>query len=310
MNDSRPTFHFQTLTTKIIHIIHIMHINPRKFLGQKSSPCRKCKSINAYVNSLGGISCQTCYPPRQPEHCLLRMISESGVWTADGEAFFSGSGDPLPGTTSPPQAETRPDRPADPSEKRKNECSPITTQPAEPSATYPELPEGYIRRKSSEHYDAREINWVIEPGGILDQMAAAAGSRRPAVSRTGETITEVADRQARFRDSTFHPRRFRPSNFGSIPAVTTAPMRFIRSEAVAADGRTVERLYDEFPAGTPVRLFPGRNVPDCDPEAGDIRASITGHGKEGRRLVVVRMPAEIDAGGRLRILREDQVMVG
>jgi hypothetical protein len=298
MNHSRPTFHFQTLTTKIIHIIHIMHINPRKFLGQKSSPCRKCRSVNAYVNSLGGISCQTCYPPRQPEHCLLRIISESGVWTAECEAFFSGSDDLSPGTTSPPQAATRPAGPAEP-----------TTQTDYLSSLHPGLQNGYRRRKSSEPFDGRELTWVIEPGGILDQMAAAAGSRRPAVSRTGETIAEISDRQARFRDRTFQPRRRVPSNAGSIAAVTTGPMRFIRSETVAADGRTVERLYDEFPTGTPVRLFPGQNVPECDPEAVEIRSSITGQGKEGRRLVVVRLPAEIESGGRLRLMREDHVRV-
>lgn len=282
-----------------------MHINPRKFIGQKSSPCRKCKSINAYVNSLGGISCQTCYPPRQPQHCLLRMVSESGTWTAEGEAFFSGSGDQSLGVTSPPKAATRHTGTAG----RQAQPDQSITQLNYLSSLHPGLQNGYRRRKSSEPFDARELTWVIEPGGILDQMAAVAGSRRTAVSRTGETIAEIEDRQARFRDSTFQPRRRVPSNVGSIAAVTTEPMLFIRSETIAADVRTAERLYDEFPAGTPVRLFPGQNVPECDPEAVEIRSSITGHGKEGRRLVVVRLPAEIEAGGKLRLMRDDLVRV-
>lgn len=268
-------------------------VNPQKFLGQKSSPCRKCNGINAYVNSLGGISCQTCYPPRRPEYCLLRMVSESGVWTSEHEAFFQ-CAEPLPAAAPPQQAKTGP-------AGRDGQLQ--TTQP---SATHPKSPIEYRRRKSSEPYDQREINWALEPGGIMDQMSAAAGTRRSAVSRTGETASEVADRLARFQDQTFMSRRLAPSSAGSVSAVTTEPLEFIVSEIPAESGQSIQRTMETFPAGTACLLFLGRQVPESDPEAGDIRASIAGRGKEARLMVVVRLPA---AGGRLRILSEKLISV-
>ena len=168
-----------------------------------------------------------------------------------------------------------------------------------------------IRRKTSDPYTDHEIAWALGPGGICDQMDAAAEVAasevtrrlyREPVSRPGETIDEIAERIGRMRNRDFVRRAVAETNVGAIPGQTTEEMRFIADESPGPDGK-FRRTYDVFPAGTKCLVFPGRNIPVGDPQEDDIRASVTAHHKGGRRVAVVRL------GGMLRIVDEHKVSV-
>lgn len=243
---------------------------------------------------MGGVSCESCYPPRQPHHCLLRLISEGGAWTTEDAAFYVGEAVSVKngsGLTSPAQPAAVPPRPAASAEA--------------PAGTIT------IRRKTSEPYTDHEIAWALGSGGICDQMDAAAAvaanettrrQYRDPVSRPGETIDEIAERIGRMRNREFVRRAAVESNVGAIPGQTTEEMRFIADESPGPDGK-FRRTYDVFPAGTKCLVFPGRNIPAGDPQEDDIRASVTAHHKGGRRVAVVRL------GGMLRIVDEHKVNV-
>ncbi|MFO0919662.1 MAG: hypothetical protein U0872_15295 [Planctomycetaceae bacterium] len=253
---------------------------PSKFIGKKASPCRKCNGILHYVNPMGGVSCFSCYPPRKPEHVSLRLICESGVWTAEGDAFFDGSSDKLAESSEPSSiATSRPEA-------------------ALPAGPHPAAARPVVRRKSSEPYTDLELDWVFRPGGIIDQMDESASRRpyRPAVSRAGETISERNERLSRWSNdasgSSGNSRdRLVPSDVGAVPAELTVDLDF-------GGPRSVPGAVTTFLAGTPCLLFPGRVIPDRDPEAAEVRGSLAVHAKHGRRVAVIRLD------GKLRIVRD------
>lgn len=276
----------------------VSQIDPRKFIGRKSSPCSKCGGVVHYVNSLGEISCQTCYPPRQSHHWLLILVSEAGTWSAEGEAFLSG--DNSSGLTAPPQAESA-------AAIRRNsppftgENSTQTSPPISSDAVSPDSQKVVVRRKSSEPYTEPEIAWMLCRGGILDQMAESVARRpyRPPISRPGETIEERDARIEHMASGTLggKRRRFEQSIVGAVHAELTVDLQFVIA-------KSEPRRLETFPAGTACLLFPKRVVPERDPEAAVIRGSLASRGREAARLAVIRLD------GKLRIVDEHMVAVG
>lgn len=242
---------------------------------------------------MGGISCIACYPPKKPEHVLLRLISEAGVWTTPDQAFYTGSdnlgslqANHSPDLTSPPQAETG--HPAAAGQPTAAVESPHTASRV------------VVRRKLSEPYVPTELAWVVCDGGILDQMAESLRTRRIAVSRSGETLEEISERLAKFRNKSHSPRKLAKSNQGAVPAEILTDLRFV------AEFPAEQRRFDHFSAGTKCLLFPGRVIPRNDPQADDLRESLEIHKKNGRRLAAIRLPVD---GGMLRMVDEQKVAI-
>lgn len=113
-------------------------IDATKFIGRKSSPCRRCNSRLHYVNPMGGVSCVACYPPRKPEHAILRLIDDGGTWQTESESF-------TPATSATPGNVPRSSR--------------------QPSAA--------AREAHQSAYMAAVLDILTEPGGVLDRMDAA-----------------------------------------------------------------------------------------------------------------------------------------
>lgn len=64
----------------------------RKFIGRKASPCRRCGGASHWVNSLGGIVCETCERPTSPPS--IRLTISGGVWI-DSDSGFDAAVTPL-----------------------------------------------------------------------------------------------------------------------------------------------------------------------------------------------------------------------
>lgn len=61
--------------------------DPKRFIGRKSSTCRKCGGSSHYVNRIGGIVCVTCSPPKSPADDTFRLTIEGGVWIDPANRF-------------------------------------------------------------------------------------------------------------------------------------------------------------------------------------------------------------------------------
>lgn len=81
---------------------------PGKFVGRKSSPCRRCNGVWHYVNRLGGLSCEGCTPPTTPQEADSRICSVGGKWVIDGAGNFNPSGDVRSPQAAEPSASTSP----------------------------------------------------------------------------------------------------------------------------------------------------------------------------------------------------------
>lgn len=248
--------------------------NVKKFIGKRSSPCRKCNGVKFYVNPMGGPSCFTCHPPKSEKHINGILIVDANCWTTPENAFFAG--------------ENLHEHNVDSRNTAVNASSQNTqlTQSTHSSQNR-NLTKSHTYRRE---YSVNEIAWCLCPGGIVDQMVAAASTPSGiATSRPGELLEEVQARRLAGGHANTTPRHWERSDAGSIAAEITQELRFAGDEV--------------FAAGEPCWMFPGRSVPACDPEADDIRGSLIRRGNEAKRLSVIRL------GERLRIVSEDLVRI-
>lgn len=73
-----------------------------KLIGRKASPCKKCSVGRYFVNSLGGIQCESCSPPQKPSDVTTRVRIDCGVWVP---VDFTGDANSL--AASPQRNEAR-----------------------------------------------------------------------------------------------------------------------------------------------------------------------------------------------------------
>lgn len=252
--------------------------DPHRFLGRAAKPCRKCGQVGHYVNRLGGISCETCIPPRAGV-VLLRLTITAGTWD-DAENPFGTPDDPKNSSFSRNASGTHGSLSA--ASGIENGSSGQT----EPSNT--------VKRNKEGHYADEELKWIVEPGGIVDQMEASAGvtpvqaSHTAATCQTGETTAEKADRLNRMRTGQHVGRNLVRSDHGSVPAVLVQEMRFVAGSTV--DERGVNRLqHTVYPEGDFCLLFVGRKIPPRDPEAAAIEASLKAMKDEAKKMAVIRL---------------------
>lgn len=78
--------------------------NPQRFIGRKSSPCRKCSGSSHYVNRMGGIICLECSPPKSLADDTFRLTIEGGVWIDPANRFDMIETEPAYGSLSQPVA--------------------------------------------------------------------------------------------------------------------------------------------------------------------------------------------------------------
>jgi len=69
--------------------------DPRRFIGRKGSPCRKCRGAIHYVPRAGGILCHVCSPPAAGD-VTLRIEAVQGIWQDADSGFAT----PAPATTA------------------------------------------------------------------------------------------------------------------------------------------------------------------------------------------------------------------
>ncbi len=267
----------------------------RRFLGRNAKTCRKCGGVEHYVNKLGGISCLLCMPPAKPEHCLFRMTIVGGLWD-DAENPF--------GASDATHAEDFSD-----SSKSASESHRIASAASGGATVAGESPDAsnVVKRDASGSLAPAEVNWFLEPGGIIDQMAVSA--RRPdlcrdsplpyPVSRRGETLQEIADRRAGLVKPWKSSRR--RSDAGAVTAVLREELQFVVGTDIGPDGHATHRL-ESFPEGTGCLLFPNRKLPPRDPETPEIEASLKGMTPDD-----VKTKAVVRLGDRMRIVDIKQV---
>lgn len=255
----------------------------RKFLGRAAKPCRKCGGVAHYVNRLGGISCEHCMPPRTG-HCVLRLTIVGGTWD-DADNPFGASDEQKNNGFSKNASGTH--RIASAASDSQSGTSSQTEAP------------NVVRRGPANEYADAELNWVVCPGGILDQMAAGPRVVTPAPSPAcwrGETIDEIRERLAGRADRSAR----RPSDHGAVSAVLTEDLQFVTGSEIDSHG--VNRLQVKvYQSGSDCLLFLGRKVPPRDPEAEWVNQSLAARKDDAKNMAVVRLD------GRLRLVRIHQV---
>lgn len=255
----------------------------RRFLGRDAKPCRKCGGVSHYVNRLGGISCETCVPPK-PGYCLMRMTIVGGTWD-DADNPFGASDEPKNSGFSKNASGTH--RIASAASDSQSGTSSQTEAP------------NVVRRGPANEYADAELNWVVCPGGILDQMAAGprvvTNLPSPACWR-GETIDEVRER---LTGRAARSAR-RPSDHGAVPAVLTEDLQFVTGSEIDSHGvnRLQVKVYQE---GSDCLLFLGRKVPPRDPEAEWVNQSLASRKDDAKNMAVVRLD------GRIRLVKIHQI---
>jgi len=63
-------------------------VNPSRFLGRKAGLCSVCKNDSFFVNSIGGIQCIACNPPKTSDECLMLLRNEDGFWQDGSKPRF------------------------------------------------------------------------------------------------------------------------------------------------------------------------------------------------------------------------------